>query len=684
MQQIDSLAEKINPKMRIVILYLALLDFLLFINCEGWCMEEEREALLQIKISINSPVGTAFSSWYGQDCCQWEGVECNVSTSRVIKIFFQHRRMVPYESWYPNATLFTQFKDLQELHLPGNQIGGFISFHALHKLKHLEKLDLRDNEIGNSAYLCWGNIHTLWYVDLSWNRLQGNIPQCLCESLSLTDLILSHNKLEGNLDECLSNLTSLKRLSLSESPSWSPSFSLNYLGLGGCNLNERSGRNIPSFLSTQHLEFLDLSYNSLFGRFPSWLLYNVSSELWIRGNNLSGPFPRSQRNMSLQLTTLDISDNNLYGLFPVDIKSYFPYLELLNVSHNVFNGSIQSIGGLSQLRYLDLSDNNLQGGTSHETFSNLTYLEYLNLSNNNLQGEVLPRNSSLPNLKWLLLDRNGFTGTFPDGLLKCSSLKVVSMSHNELSGDLSTSFPVFPQLKALLLRGNRFKGSIPLQLCQMKHLGILDLSENGLSGEIPTCFSNITSLVEGSSGSPDFEISHSSVSVDLTVNQRSLTFAGRILDYFTAIDLSSNKLKGTIPIQVGELKGIRFLNMSNNLLTGEIPDCLGNLKSVEGIDLSYNGLSGNIPSNLQDLTFLGVFDVGHNNLSGLIPLGSQFGTFDESSYLGNPNLCGPPLKKECNLHAEKSPGNGLCDTSSQIMESSILVFVVVIHILLLC
>ncbi|TYI33582.1 hypothetical protein ES332_A04G144500v1 [Gossypium tomentosum] len=95
-------------------------------GCHG-CMDEERDALLQIKDSINSPEGTAFSSWYGEDCCQWEGVQCNASTTRVSSIFFYYRRDSLLENWYPNATLFAQFKDLEILHLPGNQIAGFTS-----------------------------------------------------------------------------------------------------------------------------------------------------------------------------------------------------------------------------------------------------------------------------------------------------------------------------------------------------------------------------------------------------------------------------------------------------------------------------------------------------------------------------------------------------------------------------
>jgi len=113
------------------------------------------------------------------------------------------------------------------------------------------------------------------------------------------------------------------------------------------------------------------------------------------------------------------------------------------------------------------------------------------------------------------------------------------------------------------------------------------------------------------------------------------------------IDISSNVVEGDIPDTISFLTGLVSLNLSRNNLTGNITENIGRLNSLESLDLSSNQLSGEIPASLSTLSFLGVLDVSNNNLSGEIPSGTQLQGFDPSTYMGNPELCGKPLPRNC-------------------------------------
>ncbi|MCC2548204.1 DUF6443 domain-containing protein [Hymenobacter sp. BT175] len=85
--------------------------------------------------------------------------------------------------------------------------------------------------------------------------------------------------------------------------------------------------------------------------------------------------------------------------------------------------------------------------------------------------------------------------------------------------------------------------------------------------------------------------------------------------------LSSNNLSGTLPRQLGELTGLRYLKLERNNLKGEVPAELSQLTQLTELSLSGNQLSGKIPEELGSLTELVRLNLAGNALEGGIPPG---------------------------------------------------------------
>ncbi|MBA0679364.1 hypothetical protein Goari_011136, partial [Gossypium aridum] len=271
--------------------------------------------------------------------------------------------------------------------------------------------------------------------------------------------------------------------------------------------------------------------------------------------------------------------------------------------------------------------------------------------------------------------------------MECVKFKCFGSIQQSAQGSHSDGIQIgtLSALSVLLLKANYFVGEIPIEICKLYSLSIIDLSQNKLFDLIPSCLSRLTldpndeksstkTYWEGTGGifepgnyfgmtefeyftlrgyesfDVDFEIENQmEEKVDYTTKRASYTYKGNILEYMSGIDLSCNRLTGEIPTEIENLSEIRSLNLSHNNLTGHIPSTFSKLKQIESLDLSHNNLIGRIPAQLTELYTLAVFNVSHNNLSGSIPSPkAQFGTFDESSYVENPFLCGPPLHKNCN------------------------------------
>ncbi|KAM7496305.1 hypothetical protein LguiA_020719 [Lonicera macranthoides] len=112
----------------------------------------------------------------------------------------------------------------------------------------------------------------------------------------------------------------------------------------------------------------------------------------------------------------------------------------------------------------------------------------------------------------------------------------------------------------------------------------------------------------------------------------------------TGLDLSSNKLYGTIPSDISKIvKFVTSLDLSSNNLSGKIPVNLSNCSFLNVLKLENNQLTGQIPGELGRLARIKTFSVANNRLTGPVPQFSPNARITAESYANNSGLCGAPL-----------------------------------------
>ncbi|KAK9205597.1 hypothetical protein WN943_015865 [Citrus x changshan-huyou] len=149
------------------------------------------------------------------------------------------------------------------------------------------------------------------------------------------------------------------------------------------------------------------------------------------------------------------------------------------------------------------------------------------------------------------------------------------------------------------------------------HLAYLDLSYNKLFGTIPKSLRNCTSL---------FRVRLNGNNLTGNISE-----ALGIYPNLTFIDLSRNNFYGEISSNWGQCPKLGTLNVSMNNITGGIPREIGNSSQLHALDLSLNHIVGEIPKELGKLNSLTKLILRGNQLTGRLP--TEIGSFKELEYL---------------------------------------------------
>ncbi|ESW15621.1 hypothetical protein PHAVU_007G087700 [Phaseolus vulgaris] len=323
------------------------------------------------------------------------------------------------------------------------------------------------------------------------------------------------------------------------------------------------------------------------------------------------------------------------------------YLKRLSIFDSSFVAKSKFWNFVSRVSELDLEYNLIVGNLSNNVLLNSSFVS---LTSNDLKGS-LSRLSS--NVAIFDASNNSLSGTiFP---LLCDhkmlngkgSLIYLDITRNNLSGELTNCWKNWKSLIHVNLGSNNLTGKIPSSMGSLFSLTSLHLHENNLYGTIPTSLQNCHSL--------------------LIFNVHENNLSGNIPDWIPhdvrVLQLRSNNFSGNIPTQISSLvfnnaseSSLYFSFALSNSLTyffgdslelvtkGRVSEYRTNLHFMTLIDMSSNNLFGTVPPQmfslvgLCSLNFLESLDLSTNQFWGEIP---------QVSYIGNPDLCGPPLTKIC-------------------------------------
>lgn len=513
-----------------------------------------------------------------------------------------------------------------------SNLGGNSIPEEFYQLTLLQEVDLSDNSLIGTLSSSLASLSRLSFFDCQQNSLTGEIPTELGLLTLMRMLDLSENSIEGTLPLTLNNMRSLQIFRVN-------SYTRNIAGITGPLL---------SFSQLSSLTEISFGSNSLTGTLPVDLLaaaQGASKEIKInlQLNRIEGTIPSEYshfRKLDLELggnLISAIGDGlcNLSGWMNGDVARYS--CDAILCPKGTFNtlgrqtqslpctpcpdaGELPFLGGMACFSIEKSKEKDILVKFFKVTGGENWYVKdgwmdeskdicewygvtcsvdgavtAIILGGNNLVGTPPPELFQLATIQRLWLYSNPIQFSF-QGIEKAKGLTSLLLDATGLSSLEGVGSAM--NLADLDVRFNQLRGTLPAEMSKLRNLQSFSCANNMLSGTLPS-FSSNTKLGTLRLGNNMF--SGSLPSFDLHRNLTSINVAGNLLaggipnNLLQAVppsdqvflDLSSNKLAGTVPAELSRFSDLTIL-LQDNQIGGVSPELCAEKKWNNGDVGAFN------------------------------------------------------------------------------------------------
>ncbi|XP_065629853.1 cuscuta receptor 1 [Quercus suber] len=301
----------------------------------------------------------------------------------------------------PFAYLETKLANIRD-----EELGNFYSFQLVDAKQEVEFTTK------GRTYSYQGDIlNYMSGIDLSCNRLAGEIPSELGSISNIHALNLSHNNLIGSIPTTFSNLKKIESLDLS------------YNNLGG--------RIPPQLIELTTLEVFKVAHNNLSGPTPDRKAqFGTFDENSYEGNPLLCGPPLHKECTEPTMLAADYGGEEGDSFIDMDVFYITFTVAYITVLGIISLLCINPYWRQVWLRFIEVCIDICYGFVVRINFN----IHALNLSHNNLIGSIPTTFSNLKKIESLDLSYNNLGGRIPPQLIELTTLEVFKVAHNNLSG----------------------------------------------------------------------------------------------------------------------------------------------------------------------------------------------------------------------------------------------------------